>query len=201
MNIITYRGPGMAGGLSNSVGQAWRTCADPSDRWWNIGKATLQCLSRESDQIKDLITIAPELIGGHYKYCNDFLWPVLHNLQEHANFDFQANRQYEQFNLLIADALASVFNEEAPPACFIHDYHFALLPYFLKQRTRVKSVFFWHIPWPKKIEEPAINSQLKNIALGLLCCEAVGFQYWRNLVPYRTVVPSAVDQNKNRFRC
>ncbi len=31
--------------------------------------------------------------------------------------------------------------------------------------------------------------------------EAVGFKYWRNFVPRRMVVPTAVDQDKNCFGC
>ena len=51
MNIITYRGPGMPGGLSNSVGQAWHTCADSDDQWWNIEKNFFQCLEQEEQQL------------------------------------------------------------------------------------------------------------------------------------------------------
>lgn len=199
MNIITYRGPGMAGGLSNSVGQAWHTCADSTDRWWNIGKNTLQCLSAGNDEAEDLEVIAQELLEGHYRYCNEFLWPVLHNLPELSIFRFQSNRQYEHFNLVVANALAEAFkqNQSLQPTCFIHDYHFALLPYFLKQQIDARSVFFWHIPWPKQIKQHSIISQLKNVASGLLYCEAVGFhtnEYAINFMQF-------VEDNLPEYQC
>ncbi len=199
MNIITYRGPGMAGGLSNSVGQAWHTCADANDRWWNIGKNSLQCMLAGSDDAKDIASISPELIDGHYRYCNEFLWPVLHNMPEHSDFRLYANRQYEQFNWVVAKGLIDEFkqNKSSQLNCFIHDYHFTLLPYFLKKELNARSVYFWHIPWPKHIEDHSIISQLKNIASGLLYCEAIGFhtnEYAINFMQF-------VENNLPQYNC
>ncbi len=199
MNIITYRGPGMAGGLSNSVAQGWHTYADAADRWWNIDKQNLQCLPAGSDDAINLEVISQELLDGHYRYCNEFLWPVLHNLPERSVFRFQANRQYEQFNLLVAETIVKTFkhNQTVQPTCFIHDYHFALLPYFLKQQVNARSVFFWHIPWPKKIDQHGIISQLKNIVSGLLYCEAIGFhtnEYAINFIQF-------VEDNLPEYKC
>lgn len=199
MNIITYRGPGMAGGLSNSVGQAWHLCADSNDLWWNIGKDYFQCIAAGNDEAQNIVPLSKDFIDGHYGYCNEFLWPVLHNLPELSIFRFQANRQYEQFNLTIAQALAKAFKQKqvAQPTCFIHDYHFALLPYFLQRLSNVRSVYFWHIPWPKAIENHLISSQLKNIVTGLLYCEAVGFhtnEYAINFIQF-------VEDNLSEYRC
>jgi trehalose-6-phosphate synthase len=199
MNIITYRGPGKAGGLSNSVGQAWYSCADSSDRWWNIGENTLQYLSAFDDTENDVTCIPPELIDGHYKYCNEFLWPVLHNLPTLSLLKSESCKHYDQFNLTVGEALASLFKHtnQLQPTCFIHDYHFALLPKLLKEKANARSVFFWHIPWPKKIDDHVITSQLKNMVAGILHSEGVGFhtnEYAINFIQF-------VEDNFPEYQC
>lgn len=166
----------MAGGLSNSVGHAWRTCASTGDKWWNISDNSLQRMSGINHDPEDIVSLKDELIDGHYRYCNEFLWPVLHNMEDISVFRFQSYKLYERFNRVVADALINEFkSRKNPSACFIHDYHFAFLPYFLKEELNIKSVFFWHIPWPKLTDDALINAQLKNIVVGLLHCEAIGF--------------------------
>ena len=40
----------------------------------------------------------PELVKDHYRYCNDFIWPVMHDLPEHATYRQFDRERYCQFN-------------------------------------------------------------------------------------------------------
>jgi trehalose 6-phosphate synthase len=168
MKIISYRGPSSAGGLSSAVGRAWRKHSHHDDLWCHIENNGLQVLSHKT-QRQSIARIPQEIIDGHYRYCNEFLWPVMHDLEEHASFNLEHNRQYEQLNKFISQMACE---ESIQSGYFIHDYHFALLPRFLRQNNQSRSAIFWHIPWPEKSSYTAL---LADIAKGMLSANVIGF--------------------------
>src|ERR1700722_19734961 len=147
MKIISYRGPSCAGGLSTAVGQAWREYSDDSDLWCHLQKNELQVLSHDQEN-RPIINLSEEIVDGHYRYCNEFLWPLMHDLEEYAVYNAEHNRQYEQLNATIVDSLE---RSSLSSSYFIHDYHFGLSPRLLRQRSESRSTIFWHIPWPETI--------------------------------------------------
>ena len=61
------------------------------------------------------------------------------------------------------------------PIVLVQDYHFALLPQLIKQaRPDARVALFWHIPWPN-FEAFGICPWQKEILLGLLGADLVGF--------------------------
>jgi len=193
MKIVSYRGPGSAGGLSAAVGQAWREYVNTVDSWCHIQKDGLQILSH-SQQQQPAVPLPQGLIGGHYQYCNEFLWPLMHDLEEHATYVPEHNRHYEQLNSIIGRTVSA---SSADSNYFIHDYHFALLPRLLPQSKQARSAIFWHIPWPEAVTNWSYIMPLADIARGMLGANVIGF----HTQEYATRFMRFVEYNLPRFVC
>lgn len=171
MDLISYRGPGVAGGVSSGLGSAWRNSGAQKTRWWHVSKNTLQVLA-PNDKIAKFIFLLPEtLVNGHYRYCNEFLWPVMHDLPEFATYRPEDENSYQVFNRLMAEYID--FESESNQEFFIQDYQLCLLPNWMSMFGHASSVF-WHIPFPKNVK-PEFVEPIKAIAKGLLSASALGF--------------------------
>ncbi|HEY6104005.1 MAG TPA: bifunctional alpha,alpha-trehalose-phosphate synthase (UDP-forming)/trehalose-phosphatase [bacterium] len=88
-----------------------------------------------------------EVEGYYYGYANQALWPLCHMALEHARFRRRAWQQYEAVNGRFAEAVLSETADDA--IVWVHDYHLARLPRFLRAaRADLFTMHFWHIPWP-----------------------------------------------------
>jgi trehalose 6-phosphate synthase len=112
--------------------------------------------------------------GYYYGFSNEGLWPLCH--VAHARPEFRSGdwEQYQRVNRRFADAVA----EEATspdPIVLVQDYHFALLPRYLRERLpRATILTFWHIPWPSA-ERFGICPWERELLEGLLGSSIVGF--------------------------
>jgi alpha,alpha-trehalose-phosphate synthase [UDP-forming] len=83
-------------------------------------------------------------------FANRSLWPLCHMLIQHFEYRNEFWERYRAVNLRFAHAVA----EEAQrctgrSTAWIHDYHFALVPEFLRgMRPNLFIHQFWHIPFP-----------------------------------------------------
>lgn len=203
MKIISYRGPDSAGGVSSSLAQAWREYANISDSWCHINQNGLHVLSHSHRE--QVASGLPEgLIEAHYRYCNEFLWPVMHDMEEHATYVPEHRRQYEQLNAIVSHVVSKPLASAAPQVVladqssyFIHDYHFATLPRLLKQRDPVRSASFWHIPWPKTIKNPIYIAPIADIARDMLSADFIGF----HIKEYADNFMRFVENNLPEFVC
>lgn len=178
MQIVSYRGPSQPGGVSALIRRALEGYHH-SD-WWYLQHESLY--SNRQDRITPRSTILKRVVAGHYRYCNEFLWPLMHGLAQHATYADQDHACYRLLNL----AVAADLKRECLQGAFIHDYQFALLPEYLPERNSSKSVLFWHIPWPTSCA-PNCVEQLAEIARGLLYCGKIGFhieEYVRNFCAF-----------------
>jgi len=193
MNIISYRGPGMAGGVSTALA---RLLEDRNIGWVHLGDATIKMsFGIERDPV-DLGTLAPELIDGHYRFCNEFLWPVLHDLPQYASFCPEHFAFYKKFNQILSRSVANSKLTERGSDFFIQDYQMALTPQILRRMGAGKTILFWHIPWPKFVEDSHAQV-LSTIAKGMLSADTIGFhtdEYGRNFLAF-------VERHVPGFRC
>jgi trehalose 6-phosphate synthase len=75
------------------------------------------------------------------------------------------------------------------PFILVQDYHFALLPKFIKdRRPDAKVAIFWHIPWPNP-ESFGICPWQKELLSGMLGADLIGFHtqyhcnnFWKRLI-------------------
>ena len=119
-------------------------------------------LSREEEQ------------GYYYGFSNEGLWPLCHIAHTRPEFRSEDWDQYRRVNRRFAEAVA----EEAStpdPIVLVQDYHFALVPRYLRQLLpRATILTFWHIPWPNA-ERFGICPWEREVLDGLLGSSIVGF--------------------------
>jgi alpha,alpha-trehalose-phosphate synthase [UDP-forming] len=111
--------------------------------------------------------------GYYHGLSNSGLWPLCHVTFTRPVFRIEHWEMYRRVNALFGDA---VLEEAAgrPAFVFIQDYHFALLPRYLKERNpNLIIAQFWHIPWPNREtfrvfpwKEELLDGMLGNDLLG-----------------------------------
>jgi len=116
-----------------------------------------------------------EEAGYYYGFANEGLWPLCHIVHERPQFRADDWEQYRRVNQRFAAALVEEMEKVEHPIVLAQDYHFALLPQFVKQlRPDARVALFWHIPWPN-FEAFGICPWQDEILLGLLGADLIGF--------------------------
>ena len=112
--------------------------------------------------------------GYYYGCANNALWPLCHIAYARPVFDDRDWQQYVQINRRFADAVIEEVGDDRA-VVFVQDYHFALLPRFVKEaRPDVTVCQFWHIPWPNR-EVFRVCPWGEDILHGLLGNDLLGF--------------------------
>ncbi len=119
----------------------------------------------------------------YYGFSNRTLWPLFHDFVEKAQFRDDQWRAYLSVNRKFAQAVASEIREG--DLVWVHDYHLALVPQFLRELVpSARIAFFLHIPFPS----PDIFFCLpwrEPLLWGMLHSDLVGFHvapYARNFL-------------------
>jgi len=122
------------------------------------------------------IWLTPEEENGHYYgFSNEGLWPLCHIAHTRPSFEIEDWAQYQTVNAKFADAVVEELEGVSNPCVLVHDYHFALLPRLIKaKRPDARVAIFWHIPWPNP-EAFGICPWQKELLMGLLGADLVGF--------------------------
>jgi trehalose-6-phosphate synthase len=111
----------------------------------------------------------------YYGFSNEGLWPLCHIAHTRPVFRKEDWEAYSEVNQIYANAVLEEIENEEEPFILVQDYHFALLPRFIKQkRPDAKVAIFWHIPWPNP-ESFGICPWQKELLLGMLGADLVGF--------------------------
>lgn len=173
MNILSYRGPSTAGGVSSALARIIETCADGDQRWWYMDGCTLETRESAGSAPISVNKLPQAVIDGHYSYCNSFIWPILHDLPEHATYNERDRVLYQIFNtrfarqILRSGALKS-------DLCFVNDYQLALATGLIARSQSMKILLFWHVPWPTSVSAEHAP-HIAAIAEGLLGASRLGF--------------------------
>jgi trehalose-6-phosphate synthase len=170
MDVLSYRGPGASGGVSSALVSAWKKHHGASMRWWFLAGDSLSVLEKNSgEQVSFVTQIDESVVKGHYRYCNEFLWPILHDLPQYASYSADDRAAYRRFDAHVAQHVRTYGLSST--TYFVQDYQLALLPSLM---LGTRSLVFWHIPWPKAVPEEFVE-QLAEIARGLLSAHVIGF--------------------------
>lgn len=213
MNLLSYRGPGVAGGVSTGLGQVWLSArqiagrdaaeqqAYDDDSWWFIEGNAVTRLQACAQKQTPMNLVDERVISGHYRFCNEFLWPVMHDLCQYATYNQPDRDCYESFNATYAQIVCSTARKPAGIS-FVQDYQLAMLPLFLKLESGRRSTVFWHIPWPRRVPIQYVEP-IAAIARALLSAEHVGFhisEYAHNFMRFvRDYLPSYEVDMHNGF--
>jgi trehalose-6-phosphate synthase len=190
MNILSYRGPATAGGVSTALARinasSGAGAGESRQRWWYLDKNSVQTRSNTDSEIQEIVKIPQKIVEGHYRYCNNFIWPILHDLPQFATFSREDRALYQQFNIRFARHFMKATNLRHSGLCFVNDYQLAITSGLLGNSPQLDVILFWHVPWPK-----AVNSEsrpyLIEIAEGLLGAVRLGFhtaEYAQNFLTF-----------------
>lgn len=112
--------------------------------------------------------------GFYHGLSNQGLWPLCHITFTRPVFNPGDWELYREVNALFGDAVLEEAGDR-PTFVFIQDYHFALLPRYLKERNPNLIVAqFWHIPWPNR-EVFRVFPWKEELLAGLLGNDLLGF--------------------------
>ncbi len=193
MQILSYRGPNAPGGVSNAITQIYEQNQNGGD-WWYVDGEHLRTTSEQGAD--STFSLNAELSAKHYGYCNNFLWPVLHDLPDHAHYSEDERQCYKAFNSAVAFRLRRAANQDG---YFVNDYQFALTPKLLKGVT--DTFAFWHIPFPANVRPDHVDAMIE-LAEGLLHANVVGFHtdeykqnFFRFVSSYMNSIALVVDQH------
>ncbi|MGA2387447.1 MAG: trehalose-6-phosphate synthase [Candidatus Sulfotelmatobacter sp.] len=113
--------------------------------------------------------------GYYYGFSNEGLWPLCHIAHTRPIFRERDFQLYEEVNRKFANAVLEEIAGTKKPIVLVQDYHFALLPRFIKEkRPDARVAIFWHIPWPNP-ESFGICPWQRQLVDGLLGADLVGF--------------------------
>jgi trehalose 6-phosphate synthase len=111
----------------------------------------------------------------YYGFSNEGLWPLCHIAHTRPTFRMEDWEYYKEVNALYAKAVIEEIKDEEEPFILVQDYHFALLPQYIKeQRPDAKVAIFWHIPWPNP-ESFGICPWQRELLTGMLGADLIGF--------------------------
>ncbi len=112
--------------------------------------------------------------GYYHGLANEGLWPLCHTTFTRPVFQLKDWETYRKVNALFGDAVLEEADDR-PAFVFIQDYHFGLLPRYLKERNPNLIVAqFWHIPWPNR-ETFRVFPWKEELLDGLLGNDLLGF--------------------------
>lgn len=116
---------------------------------------------------------AEQVDGYYYGFANNALWPLCHYFLGRVHYDDTEWRIYQQVNARFATAILHEAQES--DLVWVHDYHLALVPRYLRRDLpRVPLAFFWHIPFPAA-ELFRTLPWRRPFLESLLSCDLVGF--------------------------
>ena len=111
----------------------------------------------------------------YYGYANQFLWPLCHLRPALTRTRRRYWERYDAVNRRFADAVAEELEGCAPAAVWIHDYHLAVAPRYVRERCPDATIsLFWHIPFPP-LELFRVASQGPELLRGLVANDVLGF--------------------------
>ncbi len=80
-------------------------------------------------------------------FSNSIIWPLFHTFQAYCRFEPEYWISYREVNKKFAEILQKVSKDD--DFIWVHDYHFFLLPKYLREiGVKRKISFFLHIPFP-----------------------------------------------------
>ena len=183
MNLISYRGPGVAGGVSSGLKQVFTAQSEHDSRWFFLSdEGDLSSLEADEEDAVTLAGIDEKIIEGHYRFCNEFIWPIMHDRFSYIRFSDADYQYYRSFNAALTAAIAA---ETHGHLAFVQDYQLALIPGLLSARGYT-SKMFWHIPWPETVPAKFLGV-ISELAKGMLATSVLGFhteEYANNFMAF-----------------
>jgi trehalose 6-phosphate synthase len=128
----------------------------------------------ESYLLRRVWLTSEEEKGYYYGFANEGIWPLSHLAHARPIFRGEDWKHYQAMNERFVDAVCAEVDAD-DPIVLVQDYHFALVPKFLRERLpRATIIMFWHIPWPNS-ERFGICPWRDELLEGMLGASILGF--------------------------
>ncbi len=192
MELLSYRGPGDSGSISSALARVVQRYCSPVDRWWYLSNMGLAYKTR-NQRAKYFCRISSSIVDGHYRFCNNFIWPLMHDFPKYATYNELDRKQFEHLNMAFAHNVIRAVSPEGSQEFFAQDYQLALTPQILSANRGTRTSLFWHIPWTKNLpaEHTAVISEL---AAGMLGADKLGFQTEEHAINFLRFVEKNLKQ-------
>jgi trehalose-6-phosphate synthase len=90
VRVLSYRGAGtIVGGVACALNRLHSLCGG---EWWYVENEDLKVL-RGSDEATT-VKFERSVIAAHYSHCNEFLWPMLHDMPGRAKYSLKNEMLY-----------------------------------------------------------------------------------------------------------
>lgn len=197
MNILSYRGPSTPGGVSATLSRVIEQSTN-GQQWWYLHGSGLRKKAGKLISTEEVCQIPFKIIEGHYRYCNEFLWPLMHELPQFATFNETDRAMYKQLNMSYALNVLEVEQRGPKRNAFVNDYQLALCPQYLTNGAHAAVNLFWHIPWPKTVQENFVP-YIAEVAQGLLASAKVGFHIQEYVLNFLLFVDRHLPEYRVNF--
>ncbi len=118
----------------------------------------------------------------YHGYANQSLWPLFHMAMDKARFARRYWAAYQMVNHRFAETTFEMLGQN--PVVWIHDYHLALCPRYLRElKPDLFIMQFWHIPWPAW-DVYRMCPQSAELIEGLLANDLLGFHLPRHVANF-----------------
>ncbi len=122
----------------------------------------------------------------HDGFCHTSLWPLLHYLPGHAEYEQEWFAAYQHVNHLFADIVTERYR--TGDIIWVHDYHLMLVPQLIRERIpNARIGFFLHTPFPS-YELFRCHPNRSELLAGTLGADLIGFQTFGYLRHFRSTV-------------
>ena len=144
------------------------------------------------------IIVPKDTYNSYYNsFCNNVIWPLFHYERSMVQHSDSGWRSYQEINQLVADAI--IAEAKMDDTIWIHDFHFFLVPGFIKaRRPDLKVGFFLHIPFPSS-EIFRELPQRKELLLSLIQCDLVGFHDLSYMTHFKSSLSRVLGENTSIF--
>lgn len=184
MELLSYRGPDGTGGVSSALKAIWCDPRAQTRRWWHLDEVGLRT-SLEPGALSLVSPLDSEVISGHYRFCAEFLSPLMHGLKSACVFRPEDYENYVELQQRVATELNLRVEQ-----LLVNDYQFAMIPDMVSAATNI----FWHIPWPDSVE-PVWQPFVRELAMSLLKAQTIGFQCEKYAANFLSHVDPAVRKH------
>lgn len=169
MNIVSLKGPAIEDGITAAL-ERLHESGGRNQSWWYLAQDQIRCLTKSAVRHLPSENIPAQVSDSHYRFCNEFIWPIMHDMADQATYTEEDYFLYKRFNAIL---VAQIERQESHHPYFVQDYQLAFVPKFLKRSGR-QSAIFWHTPWPKFVPDQFL-APIVEIAESLLAAKAIVF--------------------------
>jgi trehalose 6-phosphate synthase len=205
LKVLSYSGPGNTGGVASSLEPIVKRLGTKV-HWFSIESQNADVEPIPFDMARDFspsksagfafysTNVPKRMIDGHKRFSANYLWPLLHGMEEQAAFDAEDWKTYKLLCERVASECQSVLSESFPTLCWMHDYQLSLCAPLISSERGTIACQFWHVPWPaaQLMERQPVAKELVE---ALLCNRLIGFhtaEYAHNfLQTVEAVLPAA----------